>query len=79
MPDEERYQEKSPLDEETMDDTVERTVYPSQVEGCYKILAVDDQGHTVTTADGTTLVNVILQKKDEDFFVSSLISLFSNQ
>lgn len=64
-------------DELSAEDTVERTVYPSPVEGCYKILAVDDQGHTVTTPDGTTLVNVILQKKDEDFFVGSLI-LFSN-
>lgn len=50
--------------------TVEKTVYPSPIEGCYKILAVDDQGNTVSTPDGTTLVNVILQKSGEDFFVS---------
>ncbi|VDM30731.1 unnamed protein product [Hydatigera taeniaeformis] len=49
-------------------ETVERTVYPSPVKGCYKILAVDDQGNTVSTPDGTTLVNVILQKSGEDFF-----------
>ncbi|VDL60317.1 unnamed protein product [Hymenolepis diminuta] len=61
-------------DELFADDTVERTVYPSPVEGCYKILAVDDQGHTVTTPDGTTLVNVILQKKDEDFFGATVRS-----
>ncbi|KAM7542079.1 hypothetical protein Aperf_G00000017723 [Anoplocephala perfoliata] len=72
MPDGERYLEKS--DEETVDDTVERTVYPSPVEGCYKILAVDDQGHTVTTPDGMTLVNVILQKNDEDFFGATVRS-----
>ncbi len=50
-------------------DTVERTVYRSPIEGCYKILAVDDQGNTVSTADGTTLVNVVLQKSNEEFFV----------
>ena len=62
--------ENIPVDE----DTVERTVYSSPVEGCYKILAVDDQGNTVSTPDGTTLVNVILQKSNEDFFVSSFFS-----
>uniref|UniRef100_A0A5K3FJN8 PDZ domain-containing protein n=1 Tax=Mesocestoides corti TaxID=53468 RepID=A0A5K3FJN8_MESCO len=52
----------------TSGDTVERTVFTSPVEGCYKILAVDDQGNTVSTPDGTTLVNVILQKSGEEFF-----------
>ncbi|KAL5108191.1 MAGUK p55 subfamily member 5-A [Taenia crassiceps] len=46
----------------------ERTIYSSPIEGCYKILAVDDQGNTVATPNGTTLVNVILQKSGEDFF-----------
>ena len=57
------------------EDMVERTVYPSPVEGCYKILAVDDHGNTVSTPDGITLVNVILQKSNEDFFVSSPLIL----
>ncbi|VDO07451.1 unnamed protein product [Rodentolepis nana] len=74
MSDDVRPIDEPPYDELSTDDTVERTVYPSPVEGCYKILAVDDQGHTVTTPDGTTLVNVILQKRDEDFFGATVRS-----
>ncbi|KAH9280786.1 MAGUK p55 subfamily member 5 [Echinococcus granulosus] len=57
-----------PVQDDSDAGAMERTVYPSPVEGCYKILAVDDQGNTVSTPDGTTLVNVILQKSGEDFF-----------
>ncbi|VDK37827.1 unnamed protein product [Taenia asiatica] len=62
--------EKVTVEEDSSAGTVERTVYPSPIEGCYKILAVDDQGNTVSTPDGTTLVNVILQKSGEDFFTN---------
>ncbi|KAL5969950.1 MAGUK p55 subfamily member 5-A [Taenia solium] len=62
--------EKVTVEDDSSAGTVERTVYPSPIEGCYKILAVDDQGNTVSTPDGTTLVNVILQKSGEDFFTN---------
>ncbi|KAL7059011.1 hypothetical protein AAHC03_013030 [Spirometra sp. Aus1] len=43
------------------------TTYASPVEGCYKILAVDDQGNVVPPMDGTILVNVVLQKDRDEY------------